>query len=177
MFLQFPVFHDDLDTFAGQCPEKVIIISVKWNLLSNVSSRLFPNKYRRCILSSRHGLINYKDTKTRCRLYWCLIEFIDWKYSQSCWYFRLSFVNYCPSNLLSGQSTVCGWGVLSNVGEHILQKFNNLYMARFRTYKIARPPKQKPRRGRGLRQINTCRKVPLQVNFLDDDILLWCLNS
>ncbi len=23
--------------------------------------------------------------------------------------------------------------------------------------------------------INTCRKVPLQVNFLDDDILLWCL--
>ncbi len=21
----------------------------------------------------------------------------------------------------------------------------------------------------------TCRKVPLQVNFLDDDILLWCL--
>ncbi len=28
----------------------------------------------------------------------------------------------------------------------------------------------------GLRQINTCRKVPLQVNFLDDDILhcfLW----
>ncbi len=29
----------------------------------------------------------------------------------------------------------------------------------------------------GLRQINTCHKVPLQVNFLDDDILLWCLYS
>jgi hypothetical protein len=31
----------------------------------------------------------------------------------------------------------------------------------------------------GLRQINTCRKVPLQVNFLDDDILhclLWVLS-
>jgi hypothetical protein len=26
-------------------------------------------------------------------------------------------------------------------------------------------PKQKPRRGGGIRQINTCRKVPLQVNF------------
>jgi hypothetical protein len=26
----------------------------------------------------------------------------------------------------------------------------------------------------GLRQINTFRKVPLQVNFLDDNILLWC---
>jgi hypothetical protein len=32
------------------------------------------------------------------------------------------------------------------------------------------------RRGRGHRQINTCRKFSLQVNFfLDDDILLWCL--
>jgi hypothetical protein len=49
-----------------------------------------------------HGLINYKDTNTKCRLYWCLIEFLDWRYSQSCWYFRPSFVNYCPSNLLSG---------------------------------------------------------------------------
>ncbi len=25
--------------------------------------------------------------------------------------------------------------------------------------------------------INTCRKVPLQVIFLDDDILLWCIYS
>jgi hypothetical protein len=30
-----------------------------------------------------HGLINRKDTKTKCRLYWCLIEFIDRRYSQS----------------------------------------------------------------------------------------------
>jgi hypothetical protein len=29
-----------------------------------------------------HGLIKYKDTKTKCRLYWCLIEFIDWRYRQ-----------------------------------------------------------------------------------------------
>jgi hypothetical protein len=43
-----------------------------------------------------------KDTKTKSRLYLCLIEFIDWRYSQSCWYFRRSFVNYCPSNLLAG---------------------------------------------------------------------------
>jgi hypothetical protein len=49
-----------------------------------------------------HGLINYKDTKTKCCLYWCLIEFIDWRYGQSCWYFRPCFVNYCPSNLLYG---------------------------------------------------------------------------
>ncbi len=30
---------------------------------------------------------------------------------------------------------------------------------------------------RGLRQINTCRKVPLQVNFLNDNILPRCLYS
>jgi hypothetical protein len=27
------------------------------------------------------GLVNYKATKTKCRLYWCLIEFIDLRYS------------------------------------------------------------------------------------------------
>ncbi len=72
-----------------------------------------------------HGLINYKNTKTKCRIYWGLIEFIDWRYSHSCWHFRPSFVNCCPSNLLSSSpftsppplpcvkvqyiQTVCGW--------------------------------------------------------------------
>jgi hypothetical protein len=34
----------------------------------------------------------------------CLLEFMEWRYSQSCWYFRPSFVNYCTSHLLSGSS-------------------------------------------------------------------------
>ncbi len=34
-------------------------------------------------------------------------------------------------------------------------------------------PKQKPRRGGGLRQTNTCRKVPYRSIFLDDDILQY----
>ncbi len=38
--------------------------------------------------------------------------------------------------------------------------------------KLLDHPKHKHRRGGGLKQINTCRKVPLQVNFLDDDICL-----
>jgi hypothetical protein len=42
---------------------------------------------------------------------------------------------------------------------------NNLYLTRFRTYKIAAPPQTKPRRGGGIIQINTYRKVPLQINF------------
>jgi hypothetical protein len=39
-------------------------------------------------------LLAVKTPNPKCRLYWCLIEFIDWRYSQSCWYFRPSFVNY-----------------------------------------------------------------------------------
>ncbi len=45
--------------------------------------------------------LNYSDTKCKCRRYWCFIEFIDWRNSQSCWYFRPSFVDYCPSNPFS----------------------------------------------------------------------------
>ncbi len=61
-----------------------------------------------------HVQINYKDTKAKWRplkkltckgIYGrCLSEFIDWRYSQSCCYFRPSCVNCCPSNLLSGST-------------------------------------------------------------------------
>jgi hypothetical protein len=134
----------------------------------------------------RNGLIYYNDTKTKCRLYWCLIEFIDWRYSQSCRYFRPSFANCWPSNILSGspptplppsqsqnkvyRDGVClgggggggvelSWrpysaGIWHSVSDQI-QNLQNCYTN----------PKQKPRRGEGLKQIYTCRKVPLQVNF------------
>ncbi len=29
-----------------------------------------------------------KTPNPKCRLYWYLIEFLDWTYNQSCWYFR-----------------------------------------------------------------------------------------
>ncbi len=61
--------------------------------------------------------------------------------------------------------------LLSPIGDNILQEFYVLYMTRFSTYKIATPTQTKPRKGVGLRQIKTCSKVPIQVNFLDDDIL------
>ncbi len=32
--------------------------------------------------------ISVKTPNPKCRLYWCLIEFRDWRYSQSCWCFR-----------------------------------------------------------------------------------------
>ncbi len=52
------------------------------------------------------------------------------------------------------------WGVLSPVGDHILEDW-----PASKPTKLLDHPKQKPRRGGGLRQINTCRKVPLQLNF------------
>jgi len=53
----------------------------------------------------------------------------------------------------------------SCVGDHILQGFNTLFLTRSEPTKLLHHPKQKPRRGGGLRPINTCRIVPLQVNF------------
>ncbi len=47
------------------------------------------------------NLITIKTPNPECHLYWCFIEFIDWRYSPSCWYFLLSFVNYCTSNILT----------------------------------------------------------------------------
>ncbi len=45
-----------------------------------------------CTEGARKGCnmdqISIKTPHPKCRLYWCLIEFIDWRYRQSCWYFR-----------------------------------------------------------------------------------------
>ncbi len=49
-----------------------------------------------------HEINNYNDTKPKCHLYWCLIEF---KTGDTVSHLSIStgFVNYCPYNLLSGQ--------------------------------------------------------------------------
>jgi hypothetical protein len=46
----------------------------------------------------------YLTTTPKLNYFFTMVlnRLIDWRYSQSCWYFRPSFVNYCPSNLLSG---------------------------------------------------------------------------
>ncbi len=132
-----------------------------------------------------HRLINYKNTETKCLLYWCLIEFIDCRYSQSYWYFRTSIVNFCPYYLLqlhlphtspSSQSqsivwtdSVRGggrcWVVLDTI---FCRSLTPCFWSDSESTKLQHHPKQKPRRRGGLRQINTCRKVPLQVNFFDN---------
>jgi hypothetical protein len=81
-------------------------------------------------------------------------------------YFRLSFVNCCPSNLLSGSP-------LPPLPIPYINKYT-IHM-----YTVCKGPKGG---GYGVLGIktdnNTCRKVPLHVNFLiflDDDILTFCI--
>ncbi len=56
--------------------------------------------------------------------------------------------------------------------------FCTLYLTRCRTYKIDRPPQTKTQEARGPQ---TDKHLPQSAfighNFLDDDILLWCLYS
>ncbi len=116
-----------------------------------------------------------KTQNPTCRLYWCLIEFIDWRYSQSCWYFwsllwacavpsAFSLTSPTPPPLpkvnvqyIKTDSVWLWGGMLSCVVDHILQKFNTLFLTRFRTYKIATPPPT---------------KTPVKTTFRD-----WCLYS
>ncbi len=125
-----------------------------------------PQRLRRCLRRKAHAMSlksfswlfrRFSSVKKLCGR--CLSKYIDWRYIQSCWYLQPSFVTCCPSNLLSGsippfplpcvnnftriQCVRGGGGVWNSVGDHILQEFNTLY----------------------LYLLNTCRKVPLQVNF------------
>ncbi len=84
----------------------------------------------------------------------------NFTHSQSCWYFRPCFVNYCPYNLISLSTSPPPPSLLP------------VWISVLYTRKLC------VRWGGGygvlcLRQINTCRKFPLQVNFLDD--ILHCL--
>jgi hypothetical protein len=70
--------------------------------------------------------------------------------------------------------TVCVWEGVGGCSVVLcwrphLQELNTLYLTRFRTYKIALPPQTKTWTGGGLRQINTCHKVPWQVNFFKNE--------
>ncbi len=41
-----------------------------------------------CMVQSMDQITIKTPNPKKCRHFWCLIEFIDWRYSQSCWYFR-----------------------------------------------------------------------------------------
>jgi hypothetical protein len=86
-----------------------------------------------CITQIIHQ-ITIEITNPKCRLYWCLIEFIDWRYSQSCWYFRTllkrpstfspvhsPLTSLCEKVQFYTLYTVCNEGKRIGLrGEHIL---------------------------------------------------------
>ncbi len=112
-----------------------------------------------------------KTQNPKCRLHWCLVEFIDWRYSQSCWYFRPLLWPVAPLSSLwpppplpppQSKRTVCGsgggrGGCVSCFVDHILQEFNALFLTRFRITKLLHHPIQ---------------KWPVKTTFRD-----WCLWS
>ncbi len=55
--------------------------------------------------------------------------------------------------------------MLSPVGDHILQEFNTLYLSRFRTNKISRPPQTKGE-GRGPQTDKHLPQSPFTSKFL-----------
>ncbi len=99
-----------------------------------------------------------KTQNPKCRFYWRLTEFLDWRVEIQpvMLIFSTPLVNCsCPSAFsltsptpthlpkltysINRQCVAVGWGVLSCVVDHILQEFNTLFLTRFRTYKIATP--------------------------------------
>ncbi len=80
----------------------------------------------------------------------CLSEFIDWKYSQSCWYFRPSFVNCSPLTFSLVQLSPPP-SPLPSVNSYTVYTYS-IQCVRGGCYGV-------------LGQRNTSRKVPLQVNF------------
>jgi hypothetical protein len=73
-----------------------------------------------------------KTPNPKCRLNWCLIEFIDWRYNQTCWYFRsllwtsapLTWFNYLPppppcGNKYRGTITVWQGGGAPPTDKHL----------------------------------------------------------
>jgi hypothetical protein len=85
----------------------------------------------------------------KCRLYWFLIEFSDWRYSQSCWYFlsllwtSAPLTSHCwftpPPSLCTQSTQVCIYSVCNRGGVDS------------EPTKLLYHSKQKPRRGGGLR--------------------------
>ncbi len=129
--------------------------------------------------------ITIKTPNPKCRLYWCLTEFVDWRYSQLCWYFRpllwtsapliFSLVHLLPPppfpvwiSTVVCIYTVCNGGGggegIRLCGEHI-QELYTVFLTH-RAYKIALPPHKKNLGGEGASdRLNTCHQVPLVVNF------------
>ncbi len=89
---------DNADEDLVQHGELVAVLSTVLTLRPMVKRENRHDRRMRACVESMHGLINCIDTKAKCRhrkrnclvkelCGRCLLEFIDWRYSQSSWYF------------------------------------------------------------------------------------------
>ncbi len=131
--------------------------------------------YCRFILKGpAHGLTNYKDTKIICRIYWCsrlVIESVMSVFpTQLC---EPSLWSPSPPPFSQSQCTIYtdsvrlggGGGCRVVLETKICRSLTLCFWPDSEPTKLLYHLKQKPRRGGDLSQINTCRKVPLKVNF------------
>jgi hypothetical protein len=107
---------------------------------------LYVNKSMVCSMDQ----LTIKKPNPKCRLYWCFIEFIDWRYSQPCWLvFSTPLLNYSapltfslvhlPSlpSVNKYRDTVCiytvctggGWGRGSGCVESIYRSYSVAWRA------------------------------------------------
>ncbi len=139
----------------------------KWTVSSlwNRSSLVHPYTPRRSFVAPMDK-ISIKTPNPKCSLYWWLIEFIEWRYSQSCWYFRpllwtsapLTFSMFhlppplppFPMWISTGVCiyTVCNGGKGSGCGESKYRIFTLCIWPDSEPTKWLYRPKQKPRTGR-----------------------------
>ncbi len=67
-----------------------------------------PGKQTISLLTPCRYKITIETSNPKCRLYWCLIEFINWRYSQSCWYFQTALWTIAPlPSLVSSPPLAC----------------------------------------------------------------------
>jgi hypothetical protein len=79
---------NSLEAASRTQPEHIIII-----IITIIIIRLFTMLRRKDVSSQFQIMpcpvimdrISIRTPNPKFRLYWCLIEFIDWRYSQSCW--------------------------------------------------------------------------------------------
>ncbi len=135
----------------------IVFISLLVHLLSVYS---FDNQAWTNYLYRHQSKNSLKNLPVKGLCGTCFSEFLDRRCSQSCLHFRTRLLTFAALTFTLFQlspppfpvskhsiSRQCvagkGWGVLSPVGDHILQEFNTLNLTRFRIYKIARPSQTK----------------------------------
>ncbi len=138
-------------------PRVVIFLSLSTTEHVSINSMLFfidshlllpPFINSKCYEPTYMDQISIKTPNPKCRLYWRLIDFIDWRYSHSCWHFRPLLWTSAP---------------LSFSLVHLLPP--PLFPVWIRTGVPVFIQCVTGGGIGGLRQINTCCQVPLLVKF------------